>query len=345
MCKIFVLTNMNKIKKVDNTINTIMNNLAYYEKDGLGYTIQGSDGIFGERSTDTKNFSTSFEQPMLTLPFLEQSYNRFGVKSEIIGGGIFHGRTSTNHKNITNTHPINKHGWSLIHNGVVTNHGPEYKQHTTNDSEHLVELIGTVGIKGIERYLTGYYAAAAFSPDNKLHIFRDSIATLYFCHIQSIDSYAIATTMDLLQDTLAELKLKHSKISAIKDNQYIVLNKNIIESVQTIKPKGRTAYESKYSELSLGRKLDITEHISQEMTLLSLVENDSTYTESQLLFIEEIKNYADHTYTFLDFRGNALTLADFNALELDEKFICTVIRSDGTVVNAYDYHTDRIYMG
>lgn len=340
MCKIFVLTNMSKIKNLSKTVDIIAENLSHYEKDGFGYSIQSETGLFGERTT-SKSFVSSWDKEILDLPFLNPNYNRFGTVGKNLKAGIFHGRTSTNKKNIVNTHPINKNGWSLIHNGVVSHHGPDYSMQSTNDTEHLVHCLSTRGIAEIEKNITGYYAVAAFSPDQKLHVIKDDIASLYFCHVKSLDSYIFGTSEALIESICNDLKLKTSKITPLSDNVHLVIKNNVVESHKSIKPRGRTAYESKYSELSLGRKLtEVKSEVKAETSWY-----DNTETESQSLFLAEVEGYADSSYTFLDYRNNTITLSEFNKLDDDNKMYCTVIRSDGTVCSATDYHTEKLYTG
>jgi glucosamine 6-phosphate synthetase-like amidotransferase/phosphosugar isomerase protein len=321
---------MSKIKNLDKAINTICASLAKREKDGIGYAIQGKSGVFGERSVKADNFKTDFTSEILDLPFLSNDYNRIGQKSKAVGAGIFHGRTSTNDKTLINTHPIMKHNWTLIHNGVVSNHGPSYDMMTTNDTEHIIENIAQSGVSGIEKNLTGYYAIAAFSPDDKLHIIRDNIATLYFAHIKSIDSYIIGTTQDLINEVCKAMHWQCSKLAAMRDNSHVVFYKNKVESYSKIKPLGRTINENKYASLSLGYELESKD-------------NASKYSEDEILFLEEVNLYSDASYQFFDYRQNALTFQEFKALSDIEKLDCIVIRPDGTLVDCTDYHTEKLY--
>jgi len=183
MCKVFIMTNFAKVKKTDRAINTIMKALAVYERDGAGYSILGEKGPFGERALNTSDFKARFDAIENNAPFTIPMYNRFGTKTKACGGAIFHGRTSTNDKTLLNTHPINKHGWSLIHNGVVTDHGPKYQMITTNDTEHVLENLVRGGIAEVAKNLTGYYAIGALDPNGNLHVAKDSTANLFAAHL------------------------------------------------------------------------------------------------------------------------------------------------------------------
>ena len=118
MCKIVVFTNVSEVKKIDKLIDVVSGELAKYESDGFGYAIEGTNGVFGERSLETDNFKSSMGRKTLSFNWLTELNNSFGVKSKVNGAAIFHGRTSTNDVNILNTHPIVKNGHYLIHNGV-----------------------------------------------------------------------------------------------------------------------------------------------------------------------------------------------------------------------------------
>lgn len=344
MCKIVTLTNTSKIKNIDKTVNIILSKISDYERDGLGYTIDGEKGIYGERSVHVNEFSTSFKSEIHSVPFTTAVYNRFGKKSKPIGAGMFHGRTSTNHKNLINTHPINKHDWSLIHNGVVTNHGPSHDMMTTNDTEHLVHYMGMESIESIEKYISGYYAFTAIDPVGQLHVVKDSIASLYFARISTIDSFIFATTKVLIKDICLEMKWEHSIIETVNDNQHLIFRGNELISMNSITPRGATINETKHSEKSLGRKIDQSEGWTGPLNDIAKY-SDDTNSESIMLFLQEVETQADHSYTFLDYQENVMTIEEFQELEQEEKIYCTVIRPDGTIVDPNDYHTDKLYDG
>jgi hypothetical protein len=326
---------MKKIANVDEVVNYIGNALGSTERDGFGYAIQGQNGVFGERTTTPLNFKTSFDVPVLEESFVEHNYNRFGTKTKPTGAGIFHGRVSTNDQTLVNTHPIIKNGWTLIHNGVVSNHGPKYEMDTTNDTEHMVHYLSTTGVKGIEENVTGYYAIASFDPIGQLHVLRDSIATLYVARIMFLDTLIFATTPRLIEDLCNKFQWRCSVISAMVDNRYLIFNDNKLVSESSITPRGRTAKENAWSSKSLGRDLFDDEH--------ELISEQDILTEDEEKFLEEVNNYADHTYTFKDYDGEDLTFDQFQALGDNEKLYCLVIRSDGTVVDPRDHESERLW--
>ena len=352
MCKVFIMTNMNKVEDLPVTINTIAEFITETERDGFGYAISSPEGIFGERTTETKDFRTNFQKLIPEVPFIKPiGYNRFGNWSEVANAGIFHGRTSTNHKTLINTHPIMKNDWTLIHNGVVTNHGPKYQMMTSNDTEHLVHYISTLGVKGIEQYLSGYYAIAAFDPIKQLHIMRDDMATLFFAKLPDLDSFVFATTKDLIMDVCEELQWEYSVICEVKDNTYLIYADNTLVHSQSIKPKGFGYTESKHASKSLGREIEGTGKSKKKMKFRKLDENstdilnDTLYTEDEQMFLDEVNNCADSSYTFLDYHKEQMSYEEFMSLEDNEKLYCTVIRSDGTIVDCSDYDSERLWDG
>lgn len=338
MCKIFTLTNMSKIKNLNKTINIISEHLASSEKDGFGYAIQGSEGVFGERSTMPDTFLTSFDKPVTSTNYAIDIYNRFGIKNKAVGAGLFHGRISTNDKTLLNTHPISADNWHLIHNGVVTNHGPQYTMNTTNDTEHLLHYLkGPGGIKDIETHLTGYYAISALDPQGQLHVFKDNIASLFVAKVESIDSVIFATTPFLIINICAELGWEYSIISQVKNNTYLIFKDNNLMYHGNISPLGFTKQETAHAERSIGRIIDVIE--SSEADVIE----ETLYSDDQISFLEEVNNFADADYRFFDYHGNVLSLEEFSILEDNEKLYCTVVRPDSTIVSSEDYDSQRLY--
>lgn len=260
MCKILMFTNFSKVRKQRSVVEYIAEELLRTESDGFGYAIQGEKGIYGERLSNEPNFKSRVYRNKKfishdSVPFVESTQEKFGIHKDnkAAGPAIFHGRTSTNSLGLKNTHPIQKNGWSLIHNGVVSNHGPEYKQRTDNDTEHLVHYMSTTGVKGIEDHITGYYAIGAISPSGDLHIVKDSTAWLYCAYVDGIDSWVFATTSDLIDDLCEKFDFKSTYAERVKDNTYLVFSGSTgtMVSNATIVPRGRTAYENSYMGTSM----------------------------------------------------------------------------------------------
>lgn len=348
MCKIVTFTNLNKVNNIDKLIKVVSKNLLQYEKDGFGYAIHGEHGVFGERMCNTTQYKSSWGKKQLDRKWLNSNRNLFGIKSKIKGAGIFHGRTSTNDVNLLNTHPIVKDDQYLIHNGVVTNNGPEYKQFTTNDTEHLLHYLTTTGIEGVEQYLSGYYAVSMLGSDGDLVIFRDSIAPLYCAEVVELGNELIfATTETLIEDICLEMNWTYSSISKLNDNTYLKFSKGELVEVRDINPLGYTKNETKHSKKSLGTDFDTYDSYNKTKQDFKLYSNDDLieFSEDEEQFLEETTKYSDHTYTFLDYRGNSMDRKEYMMLSTYEKLYCTVIRPDGTICDPNDYYTDKLWSG
>lgn len=346
MCKIITLTNISRVKSLKKLVNKCAALVSESERDGFGYAIQTATGVYGERTLRPESFVRSIARPIFEAPFASPQYERFGTQEKATGAALFHGRTSTNDVSLLNTHPIQKHDWTLIHNGVVSNHGPEYIQTTSNDTEHLVEYMATTGISGIETHLTGYYAFAALAPDGTLHVVRDSTASLYVASVESIDSLIFATSEDHINQLCDEMSWKPSVVAAVVENSYIQFSAGAIVSHTTIKPRGRTSYESSFASRSLGRSLESLDVAStfqkpETFRLDDMVEY-SAADNSESLFLREIEMHGDSSYTFRC-DGRDLSFDEFMDLDDDEKLCCEVIRPDGTVCDQTNYNVERLY--
>lgn len=67
------------------------------------------------------------------------------------------------------------------------------------------------------------------------------------------------------------------------------------------------------------------------------------YSEDEIQFLQETTFHADTSYTFMDYKGNEMSLKEFQDLSDDEKLYCTVVRSDGTIVDQLSYESERLY--
>lgn len=339
MCKVMIFSNTAKMKKSE--IDTVIRHAsqAFNQNDGFGYSLidKNTRDVFTEKflnPQDVKsnlNKKISSEKNLFCKP-IKSVTSENTRPSETIGALLLHGRISTNDKNLTNTHPINKHGWSLIHNGVVEDHGTKYDMITTNDTEHCLERL-VQGIDQLEKNISGYYALGAIDPDKNLHVIRDSIASLYCSYVASIDSYIFATTQDLIQSTCKVLKYNHDQINEVQDNIYLTFNvTGNINHVQNISPRGRSEYADNLSGLSLGYDLKPDDKFSDK-------------DEDMDCYLAEVYDYSDSSYTFLDYDGHTVDRNYFLELDDDEKIHGTVVRPDGTICCPYDYYKEKLFNG
>jgi hypothetical protein len=349
-----MFTNFRKVKNNKAVVNWIGNKLLETERDGFGYSIMGNKGFYGEKFIGKNiDFETSVglnksSDTFYTLPFVEKVRQTFGIPTKCNGGALFHGRISTNKAGLKNTHPINKHGWSLIHNGVVTNHGPTYKMISDNDTEHLVEHLATGGISSLVKNLTGYYAAGAFDPSGNLHIVRDNIAWLYVAKLPDLDTMIFATTATLIEEFCIEFEFERSTIEQVKSDVYMVFNnKGQLESLNPIESRGYDRTEASYMSKSLSYMGDtglFSEHYESEMG--SVVDASTPKNDDQMNDYEsyrtEIEKCMDASYTVYDWNSRTMPVSDFLKLDETSQNECTICRPDGTLLTYEDYHKDRL---
>jgi hypothetical protein len=363
MCKILAVANAKalKMKSTARIVARIMQDTGY-QKDGYGYAVLGKGGVYGERGLFPNSFKCRFGLPKaVDLPWVDVTQNSFGEFTQTKGAAIFHGRTSTNTRSLLNTHPIVKHGWTLIHNGVVTDHGDKYEMITTNDSEHVLERLVTGGIKALEDLITGYYAIAAFDPEGNLHIVKDSTAQLYSGFVKKLDSYVFGTSLNILESFEKELKLGKNVYEPVKDNTYLVFDTNgQMIHMESFQPRGYGKSESQWSQRSLGYSVgkddedfnsfldsDGTQHFDREYKPgrwsrgYSGEYESSPYGEMIPMTEEEVfwsaVDNADASTQFLDFTGQPIDHDEFEKLPREKQIYCTVVLSDGTRV----YHPNE----
>lgn len=352
MCKVAIFTNFRKIENNKEAIEWLGNKLLKTERDGFGCSIMGSKGIYGEKFIGkNSNYETILslnkkdldENLLITkYPFVEKNRQVFGTPTKANGGALFHGRISTNKGGLKNTHPINKHGWSLIHNGVVSHHGAEYEMLTDNDTEHVLENLVKGGIESVAENLTGYYAAGAFDPNGNLHIIKDSTAWLYVAKIPEIESLMFATTEEIIAEFCEQFDYERSTIEKVKDNSYMIFNnKGEMTNFKTFTPRGYDYNESRHMDKSLsymsGSKPDMFKEYYDNITEVEN-KNLSDYESYRM----EVDNAMDHTYEIYDWNYRKIRLQEFEQLDVKSQDECYIVRPDGTMLTFEDYNTDRL---
>lgn len=378
MCKILAFTNTKKIK-MDKHLNKIGNTLLALEDDGFGYAVQGTNGMFGEKTIDRKFKSRLNATNLITYPIFTPKNEAFGVKGALTGPGIFHGRTSTNVGGLINTHPMQRDGWNLIHNGVVTDVGLDntYDTISDNDSEFVLYRL-IQGIKAVQESLEGYYAFAAIDPEGRLHICRDRTATLFVAYSASYETYVIATTEELLVEVSRFMNAKIGPVEEIDEDLYMIFQGNEMIHMEQIKSKGYTRRQSVFASRSLGREIpfegvithnrgngdirDVTRSGSHhrashsdmsEAELLALnnmvessinefVPEDEEETD-YYKYVNELENM-DASYQIYLPDNKQIDLFEFRRLDGITKEMCTILRADGTLVEP-DYSTERLRYG
>lgn len=341
-----IFTNLKDVSDVAEFIKYNATALQATERDGFGYTIQGSSGLFGERTESSKFISDYFvDEKLPKAPWTISSSNTFGTLTDILtGAGMFHGRISTNNRSLINTHPLQKHGWTLIHNGVVTDHGPKYTMITDNDTEHVLERLATGGIEAVAKNLSGYYAVGAIDPKGNLHIFKDNIASLYSAWVIDLKSWMFATTEDLIVEFCENFEYEHGPIEKVKDDTYLVFKANKLKSQSKFNSRGYDKHSAGLATKSLGREIDIGSEgvISMTGNFDNGVKQRVKQKTDLEYFFEEV-NFADESYTILDYWERPIPLDDFKLLADEDKLACTIIRPDGTIVDSNDYFSDKLH--
>lgn len=322
MCQVLMLTNAEKLKNQKRVIKTIARHLLSTQRDGFGYAFLGAQGVYGEKTTK-REFNSKTNIPLNMYPPSEcfkATHSVFGRETKNIGGALFHGRTSTNDHTIENTHPLQKNNWTLIHNGVVSNKGPDYVPNTTNDTEHILEHLSTEGIKAVEKYISGYYAVGAFDPNGNLHVIKDATARLYVANNKTLNCLIFGTTEELIKNVAKDCQWVIGPIEQVKDNIHLIFSPegSLIHSA-SITSLGYEDKESRWASQSLGYSL----------------KDDFTQWR------DEIKN-VDASYTFFDWNNRPMDYKEFILLDEVTKADCLVIRPDGTVVDPEDYYTERL---
>ena len=321
MCKIFGLTETNKIKDHKKLTNTILDVISKQERDGLGFEFVNADGQrFGQRGTgDTLTFTIN-KPKMPSVSFTnvnKESWGTFTGKTK--GPAIFHSRTSTNNVSLKNTHPLRSQGISLIHNGVVTDHGPKYKMTTSNDTEHILNYLRQEnGLSKIEKNLTGYYACMALMQDNSLMIFRDRIAPLYAAWCELNETWIFATSERNIEEVWNKMGWGKylTESYEVKEDYCVIWQGNTLLAEQDIKSRGYGYKESKYASLSLGKELDYqwddswnNGYNAQDKETEELFKEETVLTYKELCFTEIIRETLElgsSTYMVIDNNGNEI---------------------------------------
>lgn len=357
MCKVFGVTETKNIKNHKKFTDTILKNISKYEGDGLGFEYISETGErFGQKGTgDALRFN--IHRPQIPVNnFTDVEIERFGVfNNKTKGPAIFHGRTSTNDINLNNTHPLRSKGYSLIHNGVVTDHGPKYMRETTNDTEHLLNYIRQKdSLKKIQKNITGYYACLVLNPDNTMHIFLDNIAPLYTAWCSKLETWVFSTCADTLERIWTELGYINnlSEPYKVKPNYSMVWNGNQLVSEAIIKPRGYGYKESKYASASLGRSLsrsDYKSNVSEkwggnviDVSSKSEMFQHEALTKAEIDFAEYIR---DHVYaspdrfSFVDETGKEYTKQEIDALTNRDLLDFSMVDREGHSIDINNFDT------
>lgn len=261
MCKIFAMTNLTKVKVTEKLIGVLRDAVCKTaDRDGFGYAVNTHDGkLWGERALNPFQFEPFKASPKgktAELSIVDVQSNSFGdVKSEDCASLIAHGRMSTNDVSLRNTHPFVNDDIALIHNGVVSDvHDLVTRDlKTTCDTEILLKLWEIGGIETIEDNAGGYYALAILDKQGQLHIVRDDRASLFVAYSPTVDSFLIATTIDILNHVSKTMCWEIETPQSIQEGIYAVFRGNEIVFQKEIFPLGYSSgIDNSKASLALG---------------------------------------------------------------------------------------------
>jgi hypothetical protein len=337
MCRIISFSNVSKVANLELLANTCRVALSD-QSHGFGFVFLKEDNSqWGERTNNTKEYEVNFSKPLLNADWLgEAEQNRFGTPSKTARAAIFHGRISTNNKALVNVHPIVKHGWSLVHNGVVTDSGAKYEMITNNDSEHVLERLATGGIDSVASSLKGYYAFTAFDDKGQMHVGRDQIAPLFCAWITSIESYIYATSKDDIIEVVEALQFTGlSDLRALLPDVYLVhtLASGAIEWRRFVS-LGRDSYSTSKAKLSLGKSFSEFADKEQAKEPKQVKSLSAADAKEQFASVKKLNDLIE-----LESGGDAYTKAAlhkfFNFIKTDKDYF--VLKPNGLMCPKPDY--------
>ena len=212
MCKLIALSTAacKSTKQASQLVIQVRTLLAASQRDGFGYALKTSDGVFSERyvNPDSCTGLGSTKASRDILPVTLQTQLVYGVdydqqgnapsKGAVQGCMIAHGRTATCDKSVTNTHPFTGYNagqqWTIAHNGVVDWNGTKLPLHTTCDSEHILNcFLYMNGEQSFKDGLSGYAAVVGINPQGEMFALRDDRAPLYVQYVKELDQYILCT--------------------------------------------------------------------------------------------------------------------------------------------------------
>lgn len=219
MCKLIAMSTASckNTKQASRLVLKMSTLLGASQRDGFGYAINTSEGVFSERYLDPKTCEGMGElkasRDLLPSSLKTQltygiDYDQQGVipsKGAVKGCIIAHGRTATCGKNITNTHPFtgSHEGkrWTIAHNGVVEWNGETLPLQTTCDSEHILNcFLYKNGEQSFHEGLAGYAAVVGINPQGEMFAMRDNRAPLYVSYVKQLGCYICCTDSTHCED-------------------------------------------------------------------------------------------------------------------------------------------------
>jgi len=218
------------------------------DNHGFGYCAVTNEGkMFSERwldpdwafcgnpATDNDRKVLDSMKDFVTAGPIE--YGLTGVRQiDKISSIICHARLATCDKVFKNVHPFIIDNTALIHNGVIHNSKSLTNKISTCDSEVILnEYIknkvneNPEKIQEVVDKLMGYFACGVIGKNQNgisyVDIFKDDSAQLYATYLDQADCYVVCTTIDIIMDTVRDLKWDHNNnIYKVTSNKFIRLD-------------------------------------------------------------------------------------------------------------------------
>jgi len=193
MCKLFALSNCNRIKVDDVLLKKISAIMISGQSDGLGIALKTSSGIWQHRGHDSLSALSAIGKIDHVKMFGDITIENSGAIPEKVKAMIIHSRTSTNQICIDSCHPFKlSDDFTLAHNGIISVPKNSYDLITTNDSEYLAHDYFTRGAENSLEDIKGYAATLCFNKKT-LEVFKDDRAELHVCYSARLDTYLIST--------------------------------------------------------------------------------------------------------------------------------------------------------
>lgn len=257
MCKLFAITNTQFLtrKQLDQILRRLNLRFQETEEDGFGWALAPrrsrpphpphiverfvSPATFGGLDGGIRIYDSLDEQSDAALDIPDADYSTaLPADFEPSGPLIVHGRSATGHVSLVNTHPFQKNGWTMAHNGVVEEVRPGYYDTETEcDSEHLLNCFALgEGPREFAVRVRGKYAVAAISPENRLHICKNYLASLWAARCDEL-GWVFATDPRDLFSIFQLLKLRRPVPVPVSNNTHIILAADgSISSTELVNP-------------------------------------------------------------------------------------------------------------
>jgi len=168
---------------------------------------------------------------------------------------LAHTRWATNGEvNIRNAHPISRFGYSIVHNGVLTNPDyiksiiPKYKYLSDTDTEVLL-LAFIENVKHLNK-CEGNFAFVILSPDNEMFVYRKDVPLYYCKSIRGGTTYIVSDVNSCKEEKINFNLLPENTLISMKDykiNEFDYFHHEL-DNKQTDKLKSDTITENELKE-------------------------------------------------------------------------------------------------